>query len=182
MDWQNFTIHWEPYTALNTKRWNWRPFTLHSPPRPIVLLPWMGAIGMHVTRIMNILCTLYCVGFSFCLSYSIMTQGVFQHNFQLGVGVTFSITLEKAMAGDLGKSLWPRTILVLFFGKLDLVSLLDTLPLLWEPLWWLGMATQMQQSIKSCAHCLQPWGWPVQSAFTPNCGHCSDGPLACRLD
>ena len=30
-----------------------------------------------------------------------------------------------------------------------------TLSLLWEHFWGLGMANQMQQSIKSCAHCLQ---------------------------
>ena len=33
-----------------------------------------------------------------------------------------------------------------------------TLSLLWEHFWWLGMANQMQQSIKSCAHCLQHEG------------------------
>ena len=30
-----------------------------------------------------------------------------------------------------------------------------TLSLLWECFWWPGMANQMQQSIKSCMHCLQ---------------------------
>ena len=30
-----------------------------------------------------------------------------------------------------------------------------TLSLLWEYFWWLGMINQMQQSIKSCVHCLQ---------------------------
>ena len=34
-----------------------------------------------------------------------------------------------------------------------------TLSLLWEHFWWLGMANQMQQSIKSCAHCLQHEGY-----------------------
>ena len=33
-----------------------------------------------------------------------------------------------------------------------------TLPLLWGHFWWLGMANQMQQSIKSCMHCLQHEG------------------------
>ena len=33
-----------------------------------------------------------------------------------------------------------------------------TLPLLWECFWWLGMANQMQQSIKSYMHCLQHGG------------------------
>ena len=33
-----------------------------------------------------------------------------------------------------------------------------TLSLLWEHFWWLGMANQMQQSIKSCTHCLQHEG------------------------
>ena len=33
-----------------------------------------------------------------------------------------------------------------------------TLSLLWEHFWWPGMATQMQQSIKSYAHCLQHEG------------------------
>ena len=30
-----------------------------------------------------------------------------------------------------------------------------TLSMLQEHFWWLGMASQMQESIKSCAHCLQ---------------------------
>ena len=30
-----------------------------------------------------------------------------------------------------------------------------TLSLLWEHFWWPGMTNQMQQSIKSCTHCLQ---------------------------
>ena len=33
-----------------------------------------------------------------------------------------------------------------------------TLSLLREHLWWLGMSNQMQQSIKSCTHCLQHEG------------------------
>ena len=33
-----------------------------------------------------------------------------------------------------------------------------TLSLLWECFWWLGMANQMQWSIKSCACCLQHEG------------------------
>ena len=33
-----------------------------------------------------------------------------------------------------------------------------TLSLLWEHFWWLGMANQMQQSIMTCAHCLQHEG------------------------
>ena len=33
-----------------------------------------------------------------------------------------------------------------------------TLSLLWECFWWPGMVNQMQQSIKSCAHCLQHEG------------------------
>ena len=33
-----------------------------------------------------------------------------------------------------------------------------TLSLLWECFWWPGMANQMQQSIMSCAHCLQHEG------------------------
>ena len=33
-----------------------------------------------------------------------------------------------------------------------------TLSLLREHFWWLGMTNQMQQSIKSCAHCLQHEG------------------------
>ena len=33
-----------------------------------------------------------------------------------------------------------------------------TLSLLQELFWWLGMANQMQQSIKSCTHCLQHEG------------------------
>ena len=33
-----------------------------------------------------------------------------------------------------------------------------TLSLLWEHLWWPGMANQMQQSIKSCTPCLQHEG------------------------
>ena len=35
---------------------------------------------------------------------------LFPTQFQLSVGVTFSLTLEKAMVGDLGKSLWLREI------------------------------------------------------------------------
>ena len=35
-----------------------------------------------------------------------MNNNIFQHNFHLCVGVTFSLTLEKAMVGDLGESLW----------------------------------------------------------------------------
>ena len=30
-----------------------------------------------------------------------------------------------------------------------------TLSLLWEYFWWPGMTNQMQQAIKTCAHCLQ---------------------------
>ena len=56
-----------------------------------------------------------------------------------------------------------------------------TLSLLWEHFWWPGMANQMQQSIKSCAWLFTTWGWPVQCASIPNCGHCSYRPLACRL-
>ena len=33
-----------------------------------------------------------------------------------------------------------------------------TLSLLWECFWWLGMANQMQQSIRSCVYCLQHEG------------------------
>ena len=33
-----------------------------------------------------------------------------------------------------------------------------TLSLLWKHFWWLGMANQMQQSIKSCTHCLHDEG------------------------
>ena len=33
-----------------------------------------------------------------------------------------------------------------------------TLSLQWEHFWWLGMINQMQQSIKSCVHCLQHEG------------------------
>ena len=33
-----------------------------------------------------------------------------------------------------------------------------TLSLLWEHFWWPGMINQMQQSIKSCMHCLQHEG------------------------
>ena len=33
-----------------------------------------------------------------------------------------------------------------------------TLSLLWECFWWLGMANQMQQYIRSCVHCLQHEG------------------------
>ena len=34
-----------------------------------------------------------------------------------------------------------------------------TLSLLWEHFWWSGMTNQMQQSIKSCMHCLQHEGY-----------------------
>ena len=33
-----------------------------------------------------------------------------------------------------------------------------TLSLLWEHFWWPGMTNEMQQSIKSCMHCLQQEG------------------------
>ena len=42
-----------------------------------------------------------------------MNNNIFQHNFQLCVGVTFSLILAKAMVGDLGKSLWLNKFLVL---------------------------------------------------------------------
>ena len=35
-----------------------------------------------------------------------MNINIFQHNSNCVLGVTFSLTLEKAMVGDLGKSLW----------------------------------------------------------------------------
>ena len=47
-----------------------------------------------------------------------MNNNIFQHNFQLCVGVTFSLTLEKATVGDLGKSLWLNKFLVLFLEKI----------------------------------------------------------------
>ena len=34
-----------------------------------------------------------------------MNNNIFQHNSSCVLGVTFSLTLEKAMVGDLGKSL-----------------------------------------------------------------------------
>ena len=36
---------------------------------------------------------------------------------QLSVGVTFSLTLEKAMVGDLGKSLWLKEIFSSVYGE-----------------------------------------------------------------
>ena len=46
---------------------------------------------------------------------------------------------------------------------------------------WPGMTNQMQQSIKSCMCCLQHEGDLSKYAPIPDCGHCFDGPLACRL-
>ena len=56
-----------------------------------------------------------------------------------------------------------------------------TLSLLWECFWWLGMANQMQWSIKTLCVLLATWGQLIQSTSTPNCGHCSYGPLVRRL-
>ena len=56
-----------------------------------------------------------------------------------------------------------------------------TLSLLWEHFWWMGMANQMQQSIKSCMCCLQHEGNLSRVPLHSNCGHHSDGPLACTL-
>ena len=38
------------------------------------------------------------------------------------LGLTFSLTLEKAMVGDLGKSLWSKINLIQFSEKIDHVS------------------------------------------------------------
>ena len=45
-----------------------------------------------------------------------MNNNIFTQ-FQLSVGVTFSLTLEKAMVGDLGESLWLRQIFGSVYGE-----------------------------------------------------------------
>ena len=42
-----------------------------------------------------------------------------------------------------------------------------TLSLLWEHFWWLGMTNQIQQSIKSCVHCLQHEGNLAKAPLYP---------------
>ena len=46
-----------------------------------------------------------------------MNNNIFQHNSSCVLGVTFSLTLEKAMVGDLGKSLWLREIIGSVYGE-----------------------------------------------------------------
>ena len=51
-----------------------------------------------------------------------MNNNIFQHNSSCVLGVTFSLTLEKAMVGDLGKSLCLKKYWFCSLRKETLVS------------------------------------------------------------
>ena len=51
-----------------------------------------------------------------------MNNNIFQHNSSCVLGVTFSLTLEKAMVGDLGESLCLKKFLFCLLRKETLVS------------------------------------------------------------
>ena len=54
-----------------------------------------------------------------------------------------------------------------------------TFSLLQECFWWPGMTSQMQQSIGTCACCLQHMGGFPKVPLTPHCGYCSPGSPTC---
>ena len=83
-------------------------------------------------------------------------------NFTIHQGALYLHSMPKGETGDL---------LLFVVPKVHQIATLNgchrdaghqghdhTLSLLWEHFWWLGMINQMQQSIKSCLHCLQHEG------------------------
>ena len=82
-----------------------------------------------------------------------------QQNFMVHQGALYLLSMPKGETKDL---------LILVVPKAHCVTTLNgccrdvghqgcyhILSLLWEHLWWPGMTSQMQQSIKCCVHCLQ---------------------------
>ena len=61
-----------------------------------------------------------------------MNNNIFQHNSSCVLGVTFSLTLEKAMVGDLGESLCLKKYWFCLLRKETLVSYYILVKTEWE--------------------------------------------------
>ena len=85
-----------------------------------------------------------------------------QQNFIIHQWALYLCSMPKGHTEDLLLFVVPRAHCVATLNRCHRDAghqgLSHTLSLLWEHFWWPGMANQMQQSIKSCAHCLQHEG------------------------
>ena len=79
-------------------------------------------------------------------------------NFTIHQGALYLCSMPKGETEDLLLSIVPKAHCVAALNRchrdVGHQGHDHTLSLLWEHFWWPGMANQMQQSIKSCVHCL----------------------------